>query len=446
MANWQPYADFVAGEVTSVQVSDAPAYTVKKTKFTTFRSNGKEQDDDGFIVEGTGVQTHSLSAWEIRSKTAPNVTVQYVPHSNMKSGSDTTNGGRLQFKVEDFKGTEAEVQAALDIVREMGVDLTEPDETGMELTFWRQMHGLLGARSTSLAKDKKAKTDIDAAYAANPTMTVSEELAMLKEHFTTSMGKDVVEKADWKPRFARGRLDRNGYEGEETGRPYWMRADFDVEQARKDMNGALHGRTFWNSDSPSLPEDSALRPFKNGGFLANEERFHFTGWFGKGGGGDAAISGSSTGSQDRHYHGGGGSYYLFLRPSMNYHSNAQYFEPEVGGRINTFMASGDAYGGKQYRQTSSYDLSKMLKNGGTEIDVKYFMSVWDDLAFTVVNEATKKKMLEYFATKGMPADTDIRGISLSDRIVTTNAQFDAMKKRVWDLAVARQQEQMKGNQ
>jgi hypothetical protein len=423
-------------ETSSTQVAPAKSYTVTKTKFGTPAFTDKP-DENGFLTEKANLQTFSADAYEVTSSTNPNIKVLYAAHNGMHG--DQTNQGRLQFKIENFDGSDAQVQAALDLVKDMGVDLTEADESSMELFFWRHQAGILNDRQLGHT-GKSGETWKAIKEGEKQNLSPEAELKMLKDAFALSMGQETVDKADWKPKFNNGRQALKTFDGEQTGRPYWMRPDFDLKAYKEHTKGLPPSRTFWNTQGGDA-STSGIRPYQTGMFLSGEERVKFTGTFATG----AGSSGSSSTATDR---GMGGSGVIFTRQGQKPTSNAQYFEPSVAGRTHTFAHASDIFGGTSSKNSGSpWDLKDAAykgknRNGGSsnEMDIKYGASAWDDLAVTIVDAASRKKILDYLKSLGI---TTIRGLPIEERVVSTEADLNKTLDKVWDMAIKAQEEAKK---
>lgn len=440
--------------VKSEVVAPKKPIQIKEVSFSLFKTKTKKHpetgknvsdiDEFGFVKEdgkdnqgqssgeagSGGYVTYLNKAYEITSKDHPGVTVQYNPYAT----GDPTNRGRIQFSIDNFDGSVAQMESAINLVKAMGVSMDDATDEDMELFYWKHLYGVLKDRKAGhKGKDKKTLDKINAAYDAGG-MSKSQELAMLKEAWSENMGKDIVDSADWRPQFDQNRAGATGYEGGQTdGRPYWMRPDYDPEAYKKWVNGQLPGRDFWNSTDDGY--SSAERPYSGGGFLSNEERTRFTGAFAKGDG----ASGGNTGSSDR---GVGGSKMIFTRLKKETGgTNHQYFEPAVFGRTTSWSATGDAFGSMFKKNTQApFNLEEVTTHGSFEFDIKYGVSAWDNLAATIVSPTVRKKMMEYFAKKGI---TEIRGIPVSERIVDNQADLKKTLDKVWAAAIKAHKEKKK---
>jgi hypothetical protein len=403
----------------SVQIAQKKTFKVTKGSAKTLVSGpNKAELENGYVLTLGSDATTSGSAYWVTSPDYPGIEVQYEDRS---SNSAKANRGRLQWRIKDWDGSQDRVEKAFDMVREMGLSLDAADDKSMEMFYWRHMMGALkGRKGAYEGKEKDTLDHYNKGYSAG--MSEEAELKLLKEAFAKSMGQKAVDSADWKPKFGNERATQDGFEGEVTGRPFWERPDTSIEDLKKWTGGKLPTRTFWGSGS-SGDFDSMSRVLFSGVQLSNEEKARFNGSFGLGG----------SASSDR---GHGSSRVIYLRQNQTLSGSGVVFEPHILKRTTNYAANSDTFGDIGTRDSSApWNAEKQakIKGGSNEVMIKYSMSAWDDIAVARVDASARKKLLEYYAKKGI---TEIRGIPVEERIVTSQAQMEATMKKVWDMATA----------
>lgn len=399
----------------SVALAKKKTFVVKKQTAKTMVSGN--QKNSVLVLSDSDDNTGGSAYW-VTSPDYPGIEIQYEDRS-----ASHANRGRLQWRIKDWDGSQDKVESAFSMMRDMGLSLEAADDKSMELFYWRHMMGALRGRKA--AYKGKEKTTVDHfTQGYDASMGDEAELALLKEAFSKSMGADRVAAADWKPRFGEERVLQDGYDGEVTGRPHWIRPDTSIAELKEWSKDRLPSRTFWHSGTDGSDFASMSRVLFSGVQLSNEEKAKFNGSFGTGG----------SASADRN---NGSSRVVYLRQNQTLSGSGVLFEPHVLQRTTNYMSNHDSFGSIAERSTQSPWNAKSqvtsATGGSNEVMIKYSMSAWDDIAVARVDANARKKLLEYYAKKGI---TEIRGIPVEERIVSTQAQMEATMKKVWEMALA----------
>lgn len=412
---------YTAPKVEAPKPVEKPKPVISQKSFhivnDTFKTlQTSEASHDG-VTTFVQYQPHfsKFKSYKITSSSNKNVTVFYVAHDQSgKQGTNYANTGRLQVELLEWDGSAEQLNSALDFVRTMGIPLEEATDFSLELFFWRHLANILRDRKRLYNEDKVAtkissiKMNCDDA-----------ELQSIKDAFKTLWGDKIVDEANWHPRFSDFRAHflepvDDPEDAIRSGRPYWMRPDFSLEDYKKFNKGRLPWRT--DGDSAYLI---------NGGYLANEEKIRFTGRWG-------ARSNSSNEDREK-----GSSQFSFVRQGSGLGSHTGfYIEPEVFGRTHNYAFDGDQFGAVNVRTSHSpFNFESMVGlgdgGGANELMIKYGWSTWDDVAILMVpNSSERTIMINFYKSKGI---TEIRGLPVEDRIVYNDGQAQVSIKKIWDM-------------
>jgi hypothetical protein len=407
----------------------APKVKVEQVKFTTPKTS--TVDENGEVTDN-GWQSHgSYQSWRITHEDYPDINLQYVAHHLAKFGENHSNQGRMILHVEDWDGSVDSMESAFSLISEMGVDMSEATEESLELFFWRHLSGIFCDRLLNTASEFAVKKTLSG---MDSNLDPETELALRKGAFDTLWGTDIVNGADWKPHFSHYRAHLEQETEVLSGHPYWLRPDFNLDDYEKWTGGVL----------PSRNDGNGVQYLTWGAYASNEEKIRFTGEWGHS---SYSTFGVSSADDDRRQ---GSGQFAFVRQGQFLEESGMYVEPMVFARTSNYSFSHDNYGNVSEREDESpFDFksmvclgySKALKgkssvggtyNGSNETLIKYGWSTWDDVAIIrVTSDAARKSLLDYYAQRGI---SEVRGISLEERIVS-NTQ-DAMKTmvKVWALA------------
>jgi hypothetical protein len=303
-----------------------------------------------------------------------NIVVEYRPfqgESVVKS-----QRGLLRIRVKNFTGDDADVQQAIELLGEMGVELDAADEQYLELYYWRHLADIAGDRiGYNTGAQGKLVKEVEKIRNAN--LSPDEELTQLREVWSEFIGADAVEKADFMPHYLHQRPQTPDLE---TGKPYFERPD----------KGNLKGRVVGAS------------------------------WTG---------GGMST----SHDQGNGGAKSVFLRPHMSV--GGYFVRPEVWFRVDNYVYNNDHFGDEDDKKSSApWDLSKMIATKGQfgELLVEHSVSLLDDIEVMSLPSSERKAAIDWLHSIGID---EIRGVPVEDRIVSgSQSSLQAALTKVQNIA------------
>jgi hypothetical protein len=409
-----------AKEVEAQGTTQVEQKTLKVTKRQAYGSQGTYDHDKGLLVY-TGKLKQGFTGYQYDVEYG-NVRIEYRPHN--EPGVSTSQQGLLKVRVEDWNGSEAQIADVMDTLKTMGLSADEADEEGLELFYWRHLRGILSQRvDRKEPKWKQVLDKIKAEESKHPHMTPSEELNMLKGAWALAMGKDVVDKANWRPQFSRFR-PHSAKENQSftSGHPYWLRPDFKLSQLKKIYGKSVPASTVGNSSSLDALVSS-------GGSLTTEERLRVLGQF---------LTGmSSSADQNK-----GSAGHVFMRQNKTTSSFGQlFYHPRVVLRTTNYAFNGDYFGNKASRATKAYfDLAKASQHNASnnELMVKYGVSVLDDVAaIRFPSEAVRQKAIKRLKDLGI---THLHGIPIEQLFVTSAAEAQKAIDKIWEIALKEEQQ------
>ena len=322
--------------------------------------------------------------------------------------------GLLRLEIDNWTGDTQQIEKALTALRAMGLELNNADEQQLELLYWRQLRATMNKRKLD-AKWTKIQSTLNN---VNASMSVDEELAAYRAAFSDGYSTDTVDNFVKKKGFLPQIGSFSGNGEVKNGRPWWYRPDMDIVKLKSAANNTLLRH--------SMHDYGAHESVGKTGFLPTEERFRVLGKW---------IGGMSS-SDDQHK---GSSSYLFFRQNQPISSSSVYLEPTEYFRTSNYSFKSDEFGNSKLKsQQSPYDLWKTTNysNSDNETMVKSGISLLDGMAVMVVyDENTRQKIIQHYADMGV---TEIRGIPVSERVVTsTSAARDTIEK-VWDYWIKKQ--------
>ena len=363
------------------------------------------------VLKETGVSEGTLATGQQYDIEYGDVLIEYKPWK--EPGVAPAQQGLLQFSIKNWNGSTAQVDEVLEVYKIMGVDLTPADRTSLELTYWRMLNGILAERKDR--EDPKfatVKAALQAAIQNNPKMTPEEELQALRAAWATYMGIDKVkaveEKELFAPRFA-GQRPQDG--GLLSGRPYWIRPDYTEGDIVKT------GRVQYTQITYAGSTNDFYSIVKSGVMISTEERLRILG--------KQKTGASSNADQQK-----GSSAFVFTRTHAATQGGTPgyvVYEPSVSLRTSNYAFAGDQYGKISYRINGSpFDLKKAMSMGSSnETQVKNAISVLEDIALMVMPDNIRSDLIKWLKDQGI---TEIRGLPVEDRLVTTGMYSAAMKK------------------
>lgn len=345
-----------------------------------------------------------------------NVLIQYRPWT--EPGVARSQQGLLRFKVKEWDGSTNQVEDVLDTLRTIGLNLSEADEESLQLYYWRHLHGIMQERNdTYTGKWAKVTESIQTAQANNANMSSTEELAAWKEAWTQALGQDVVETADWAPKFSRFNTHVFADDSEFTaGHPYWHRPDVTLDTVK----------SFWKTKTAMSAvgqHNNMANIILSGGMLSTEERIRVLGQW---------ISGMSS-SEDQTEGSGG---WVFSRQNLPSSAGHVFYHPRVALRTSNYSWNHDYFGKSYYRKdNATFDPASSFKHtaGGNELMIKHGLSFLDDVAAVILpSPAAREKVLKRYKELGI---TELHGIPIEEIFVLNSTDAQKTVGKVWEAAL-----------
>ena len=443
-----------ASGVTHESMSETEIADLKKSGWTS--SLQKPEDDTAPKAPSTplgAVFQQNASTYERAANHDPKTNVKVLTGSPVDSGtngsefqatlptgeviywrdSDNTNTargqqGKLTFKVPNQKDpTElgASMQRIQEFLDAMGLDTHDADHGDAELTYWREMYGVLENRNHNseggkkfanvaalMNKKRKEIGGKDNQFLENLSekMTVQEQNEWWREIWSTEF-KDQVDKLiaeeAYLPKFDHQNIQDPT---QNTGKPYWERFDTTFEDLF-----AKQG-FFLAHSSGNNPGD--LNEIENGGLISGEERIRQLGKIYTGGG-----YGSSSPLSDQN---NGSSHQIYTRLVGDTDTQQlQYYNyilnPRLLLRTRTYVLTGDQYGKLDARkQDTQSDLSDLISNhinAGGETMTPNMASILDGVELMIFDQGEEKKREAQIQKLKAMGLEEIRGLPIEDRLV-----------------------------
>jgi hypothetical protein len=368
---------------------------VKVYKRDNSREEGQFLPDTGELLAQGGEFKEGSPGYEYDIEVGNDMQIEYRPHQGLSVAK--TQRGLLRIKIKKFTGDEASVRSLIDLLSQMGVDMTPAEQIDLELFYWRHMSGIAGDRiGYNSGKQGALVQAVKTFYVQNPNASKEEELAFLRAEWAKFIGKAKVEQADVYPHFMHTRLLDPEME---TSRPYWLRPDGDDAKIRTVSHNITVG--YGGTVSISKGERGKLI-VQSGSLYASEERLRMFGQW---------VYGMSSGPDQGH----GSAHYMFLHPNNG--GSSIVIRPEVWLRTHNYIFSGDHYGEVNDRKHHApYSLPKMLAKTHGELMVKYGISLLDDIIVMKIDQPEYAQTIKWLKDHGI---TEIRGVPIEKRIVTS---------------------------
>jgi hypothetical protein len=394
-----------------------------KVNMTTFERTGTF-DAKTNVKTVTGQEVDSGTKGSEYQATLPTGEVIYwrnADHTNTARGQH----GKLSFKVPNaadpsqLSASMARIQEFLD---EMGIENRAADHTDAELTYWREMYGVLENRNHNGPNSGKFKKT----YASmkkkveelggdpkhflenlSASMTPDEEVQYWRDLWSAEFGDKVdelIQTEGYLPKF-----DHQNLHDPEltTGKPYWERFDISAQE--------IFDMDVWLTHSTGNVSGS-LGELESGALLGGEERIRQLGkiFTGGGYGQSSALSDQNNGSSHQIYTRmvSGGT----LKNSNNY-----VLSPRLLLRTRTYSLTGDQYGKLDSRKSDTQsdlkDLVNNHKDGGGETQTPHSATVLDGIEFVIFNDyeaSAREEQIQKLKAQGLET---IRGLPVEERLI-----------------------------
>jgi hypothetical protein len=352
--------------------------------------------ENGRLVEAGGRRTlHGQTMLTI--DLGHGLTATYTPQGELMS-----RAGRLRIYRDNFTGTEAELQEALNQLQRLGLDGTLADAADVELLYLHHQ-----AHAAKMELDPDYQRDVVQAIASQPGMTVVEQIAVHKAFWNKRLGvADVAALASYDPmpKFDRVWAPGAGARLEEGGWAYWTR--FDITEADLQREMGDYGLT--HSLSSDLESFLTTVLDNNGHMLNTEERIR-TGTFG--GEGMSPVADMQT----------GGASYVFTRIKRKSewdHGNL-VFDLRLALRTDIIAYDSDKFGRSDAatKQTRIVDIAGWKRSATrsvNELIVKNGFSILEHLVRINTFGGDRARVIRLFRDRGI---THINGRKVEDIVV-----------------------------
>lgn len=431
-ANWYYVEDAVGG--TGLWVPVVPEPGEKPTSGVTIVKRAKVHDQTAKVkghtkvLTGTGnVSGANGQEYEVTLPTGEKIYFRNADQTNTKRGQH----GKLSFRAEGV-GISEDSKAAIDRISQqlnaMGVSTDAAEYEHAELTYWREMYGILENRKhTAGSKYAKAyaKMQVKVKEIGGNENEFLENLSEkldanteiefwrgLYSEFWPDEVSNLIATEGYLPKFDHQNLNHPELE---TGKPYWERFDISLD----DIYGT-------NKVLASSTGSDPLQLVLTGGGLSAEERLRQADYF--------IVGGSWSPQSDQTY---GSSHNIYTRvvtidTTKNY--NAIY-NPKAMLRTRTYSFNSDSSGKLDSRKNGSpsdpIEVLNKFTGGSNETMLPHMATMLDLVEVYGFDYAEKRnEAIQHLKKLGIEK---IRGVPIEDRLVMRsemNAAVDKMKK-VW---------------
>lgn len=398
------------------------AKTIKVFKRKNTRTTGSWDYDTGVVTQGKGKVGGNLTEGdEYDIEIGTDAVIEYRAHASgtgkhkySADGVPLSEQGLMRFEVKNWTGDEAQIQEIIDLLQQMGLDMTPADETGLQLLYWRMWSAVSNDRK---GWDQGKRKELADAYAAwkkqyGGKASAEEELAFLKAEWAKVIGQDAVDNARWEPIVPHTRT----HDAElRTGKPRWLRPDVksglavDEMAAKGEIPIPVHGFYHGKPDGDKVVRTGAVMP--------TEERVR-----------SLILSSSgdvTTGASSNPDQGYGSAEWLFTYPNQS--NGNVYILPRRKAEIATFAYPeddwGDITGAKATkRKDAGFTIESQTSGYNPQLHLKHGVTVLDDII--VMEVAHPQEMIQWLKAHGI---TTIRGVPVEQRIVADATMSDAKK-------------------
>jgi hypothetical protein len=326
----------------------------------------------------------------------------YMPFN--QGGNMFSKQGRLTIVKDNYQGTEAEVQAALDQVGRLGIDNALATPEDIELLYLRhQAH----AAKVEEASDYKTKVE----NKITASMTVAEKIAIHKAYWNAKLGvADVAALPAYQPHARSDATYRpvgtSGHQKTEGGWVHFNRFDMTDAQIKQAL-------PRWGlSQSARSGAEGLTRTILDGNGMMSptEERIR------------TGVYSSGQGMSSTTDMGTGGAQYVFTRISAPTHfkSRGQFvFDTRLLLRTDIVSYDGDRYGrvdktNKRDRRVDVNGWKTAEHSGSNEVIIKNSFPFLEYINQIICSTAAERtRTIKLFKDRGI---ADVRGIKVEDLV------------------------------
>jgi len=386
--------------------SESPSYLVRRLSNGDLITDGVTRTDSSF---------HGILGrheWFI-DDLGGGMSAQYMPHygkslSPYESSARAQNNpysrmGRLEVTLDNWQGTHTEIEAALQKLNELGLEVAPASPQDVELLYLANQVHAMGLESSSKYTSLQASI--------NDTTPVSEQISKHQKFLSDQLGTDVTKLPTYDPvaRFDNGYriVGTNGHEiVPEAGKPYFERLDISAQ----DLAQKLPNRVLTHDSTAGTENFLKVLLDGNGAMANTEERVR-----------QALFDPSQGMSSVTDMYTGGASYF-FTRLARTTHGEGSrgpfWFDIDLMRRTDMLAYKTDTYGRsdpntKKGRYTDLDDWrTKQHVAGNNEVVIKNGFPLLDYLVRLSAKNATERnRFIKYFKDRGI---SQIRGKPIED--------------------------------
>lgn len=405
----EPIATDVNGESVEsvVSVANVPV----SVSYQPASSFAKKSSNGFDVVEGKGKVGFTGHEYQIK---VGDIVIKY-------QGLDDQSVARAQrglarIEVKDWDGNPDALEKVNELLESVGLNMDNATEQSLEIGYYRR----LAATSKRRKAEDKYKPLRDSSI---PKTGDQAEVDAYRKLLEGVYGKATMKSFYDTKGYLPAMKEQVG--GSVAGPVHWMRPDSSVQALRDFLPASAKENLYFHDFHDGA--EAALSIGKTA-LVSTEDRMRVLGKW---------VTGQSSGPDQTQH--GSSEYVYFRPPTYGYGSNQRAFlEPEYAMAGSNYGADHDAWGNTPKKQSlSPFDLQQQVKHSTTELLLKKGVSFYDGLALIQTDAATRAAIIEYYDGLGI---TEIRGIPVADRIVTTHEQAKKMSKKVWEMALAAEKE------
>jgi hypothetical protein len=332
---------------------------------------------------------------------APDMTGTYMPFN--QGGNMFSKQGRLVIYKDNYQGTEAEVQAALDQVKRLGVDAEVATADDMELLYLHHQ-----AHAAKVEESADYKTNV--LNKITPTMSAADQARIHRDWWNKRLGvSDVRTLPSYNPtpQFdATYRPAPVGHQQQEGGYAYFER--FDISQA--DLDAALPGYGLTHRSSLGAEGFVDVLLDGNAHMAPTEERIR------------TGVYRSGVGMSSSADMGTGGANYFFTRISKptSFDRGQFVFDTSLLRRTDLISYDGDRFGRadkntKRDRNVTLADWKAASSGGSNEAIIKNGFPLLGYLKqIRAKTSAERNRIIAKFKARGI---SEVRGVPIEQVVI-----------------------------